>query len=509
MRKTILLCLLFLISCERKEEKEDHISTPGIVYGEVFVSPDGDDQGDGSLDHPWLSISLAISRLGPGAMLTILEGTYQVVPQIKAGVKGTADSIITVRGEPGGQVILDFNQANVGTSSYYPYTRGAVQIEKASHMLFRDLKLMNSHNAGFNMVQSDHISIINCVIENTFSSGIAGWQGCTYITVMGNTIINANDKDMVWGGVFTGSEPPHEALSIAGPHYFEVAWNLIRDCQKEGIDCKETCAHGIVHHNYVHDLDRQGLYIDAWFDTLQDIEMHDNVVHDCEAGIAVSCEDGPVAKYLQIHHNLVFNNRATGLFFSRWGENLLREDVRVYNNTFYRNGYGGTMNSDPDYWLTGGMYLFSTNLRDIIIRNNILSRNKPFELGRSGDYQENDLAVQNIIIDYNLINDVNTVSNPFYMATWTKDWVYSITGNSAVAADPLFADAAAGDFRLESTSPAINAGNPGTEYNDPDGTRNDIGAFSASYKGDYFWWKNEFPPVIDDIASWAESDYYK
>src|SRR4030042_1789797 len=352
----IILCLPFLTTCENKDDTEDDKSAHGLVYDEVFVSLTGNDDGDGTIDEPWKNISLAISRLGAGATLTILEGAYQVTPMVKVSGKGMAGELITIRGEPGKQVILDFNQANVGHTSYYPYTQGAIQIEKASYIMFRDIKLMNSHNAGFNMVQSDHISIINCVTENTFSSGIAGWQGCPCITVMGNTVINANDEDMVWGGVFTGGEPPHEALSIAGPHYFEVAYNLIYDCRKEGIDCKETCAHGVVHHNYVHDLARQGLYIDAWFGSLEDIEMYENIVHDCEAGIAVSCEDGPVARNLRIHHNLVFNNRATGLFFSRWGDDLIREDVQVYNNTFYRNGYGGSANGNPDYWLTGGLY---------------------------------------------------------------------------------------------------------------------------------------------------------
>ena len=97
------------------------------------------------------------------------------------------------------------------------------------------------------------------------------------------------------------------AISVAGSHHFEVAWNHVYNGQKEGIDVKETAAFGTVHHNYVHDCKRQGLYIDGWFGKLEQLEMNENVVHNCEAGIALSSEDGPNTKNLRIHHNLVYN----------------------------------------------------------------------------------------------------------------------------------------------------------------------------------------------------------
>ena len=45
--------------------------------------------------------------------------------------------------------------------------------------------------------------------------------------------------------------------------------------------------------------------------------------------------------------------------------------------------------------------------------------------------------------------------------------------------DPKFVDWENGDYRLQSTSPAIDAGPPDPQYNDRNGSRNDIGMFGG------------------------------
>lgn len=49
-------------------------------------------------------------------------------------------------------------------------------------------------------------------------------------------------------------------------------------------------------------------------------------------------------------------------------------------------------------------------------------------------------------------------------------------GTGEISADPLFADAV---YRLTDESPCKNTGNPSVFYNDPDGTRNDMGAYGG------------------------------
>lgn len=51
--------------------------------------------------------------------------------------------------------------------------------------------------------------------------------------------------------------------------------------------------------------------------------------------------------------------------------------------------------------------------------------------------------------------------------------------NGNISTDPLFADRESGDFSLKSDSPCLDAGNPDPMYHDPDGSRNDMGAYGG------------------------------
>ncbi len=455
----------------------------GAPLPEVFVSLSGSDSNPGTRNKPLRSIQKAVDQLGPGKTVTLLDGLYELAAPVTVTAKGSPENWVTIRGEKGARVILDGLKINIPDSGIYPRNNGLLQVENAAYVRVVNIHVRNSRRSGINIQESRHIDIINCSSENSLSPGISSWQRCEYIRILGNTVINANDMEMSWTP-YKGHEAPHEAISVAGSHHFEVAWNHVYNCKKEGIDVKETAAFGTVHHNYVHDCARQGLYIDAWFGQLEHIEMYKNVVHGCESGIAISSEDGPNTRNLKIHHNLVYNNRATGIFFSRWGADNLREEVDVYNNTFYRNGWGKNFSGDPQYWLSGGCYFYSTRLKDVRIQKNIFARNFPFEIGHTSRFADNWSGSQHIDISRNLIQDINKGSFPLYLHTWLKDSVYTMTGTHAILADPLFMDPENGDFRLKDESPAKDAAG---HY---------LGAFPKGAAKENFWWKSNFPPEI-------------
>jgi hypothetical protein len=63
-----------------------------------------------------------------------------------------------------------------------------------------------------------------------------------------------------------------------------------------------------------------------------------------------------------------------------------------------------------------------------------------------------------------------------------------MTDDSVVDLADLFIDLPNKDYRILKNSLAENIGNPDTSYNDPDGSRNDIGAYGGEYALD---WTND------------------
>lgn len=68
-----------------------------------------------------------------------------------------------------------------------------------------------------------------------------------------------------------------------------------------------------------------------------------------------------------------------------------------------------------------------------------------------------------------------------YNDIWNTNLDYSwvTPGVGDISADPLFMNMDKGDYRLQENSPCIDAGDPDSQYNDIDGSRNDMGAFGG------------------------------
>jgi parallel beta-helix repeat protein len=157
-----------------------------------------------------------------------------------------------------------------------------------------------------------------------------------------------------------------------------------------------------------------------------------------------------------ISGNIAYNNTALGnseirgaIYF--WGDN-----IQALNNTMDNNTAGFT-------------YLNST---DCDVRNNIMSNNIEYGLQARSYVGPN----VNVTVDY---NDIWNTTGPDYNAE-------AIPGGNDISADPLYGD----EYILTVGSPCIDAGDPNPIYNDPDGSRNDMGAIP---------YEQESPPIITII----------
>ncbi|NKB67899.1 MAG: hypothetical protein GKR89_12630 [Candidatus Latescibacteria bacterium] len=153
-------------------------------------------------------------------------------------------------------------------------------------------------------------------------------------------------------------------------------------------------------------------------------------------------------------NNIVANNGGLGI-------TVISSSPIIRNNTFYANAN----------W---AIWLQSTTAE---VTANIIANNSSGINNRVG-------AVP--IIAYNLQFD-NTTEFGGGLASDVGE----------VTRDPKFTDARDSDFTLAEDSPAIDAGLPGAQHVDPDGSHNDIGAFGGPFAA--FWATSYTGPVVTSI----------
>jgi hypothetical protein len=464
--------------------------------GTYFVAVSGDDNGTGSFDHPWATINHAASKARAGDTIIVRGGRYRLSAQVRPRHSGRRNAWITFIGYPGEEPVLDAAMIDRSSVMRNGLDNGAFQIEDVSYVRVIDLAIANARDAAFTVRDSRHIALINNSTTSAFSSGIAVWdtnndgRATRHIQIIGNTIVKANTWDMAPPDIPRQGEPPHEALSIGGAADFEVAYNHVYGSDKEGIDIKEASKDGKVHHNVVNDLSRQGIYIDAWYGVLQRMEVYSNVVYNCQgAGLVLSVEGGTLVEDINIHNNLVFNNEGSGLLFSVFSDNGPRRRIKIAHNIFYHNGYGAAKPGQSYYWITGGLYFMSANIRDVAISKNIFSSNRGFQIGYNQSLLDQLQSWQNfarerkIEIRKNVIYGRNLMNSPIEGggdAFPYRGKIYAVNGQRPIFANPMFKDPAHQDF--------VSHRGLATH-----GIRAGLWPPNAASKS---WWKHDFPPRL-------------
>ena len=119
------------------------------------------------------------------------------------------------------------------------------------------------------------------------------------------------------------------------------------------------------------------------------------------------------------------------------------------NGIFINTGNGEIINNT----IVGNDVVFSGDCAGLLFRNNIINNSYP-DITFADQYSQN-----GIIIDYSMF-----------------DYDLGI-GSNNIAGDPGFLNYLY--FTLSPTSPCINAGHTDNQYNDTDGSRNDIGAYGG------------------------------
>lgn len=162
------------------------------------------------------------------------------------------------------------------------------------------------------------------------------------------------------------------------------------------------------------------------------IDSINNYLHDC-AGDGIENASTGLGIW-RVLGNIIESNTGRGLYQSAATSAGI---IHLMNNTIALNGNSGLETTDTD---------IGVNMINEIYYNNG---------DAAGEYNV-ELAVAAELIGWHSYND-------FYQGSGSAGNLSNLTTNSTeITTDPLFTNAAGGDFSLTSSSPALNTGYPGT-----------------------------------------------
>ena len=195
--------------------------------------------------------------------------------------------------------------------------------------------------------------------------------------------------------------------------YNLVQNNHVHHIAQSDSDCTSNGGSGINSNNYYH----------GYHNAIVGNFVHHIGPENCKfiSGIYMSTSG-------QVQNNVVYRNGNWGI--QTWHD---AADINISNNTVAYNGKGILVGG-------GGYYHLKGPADRIIVANNIVSRNSRHGIAEMGKVGDNNTYVQNLSYG----NGID----------WMLKKGHVHTGD--INAEPLLVDAARGDFRLSSGSPAID-----------------------------------------------------
>jgi len=439
---------IFVKSPQPAYPLSDHL--PGIASSfqsatatPFFVAPDGNDSNPGTEALPWRTIQKAASTLVAGDTVYIKNGTYHETVQPKNS--GTSKGYIVYSAYPGHNPIID----GAGVSGDY---RGLFAV-RGSYIIISGLTVRNSKAAAIHVRGSNNIIIRGNRTEESASSGIGIWRSSN-IVVDGNVVVNAVNTP-------SGLQ---ECITIADVEHFQVKNNQVytkdnRSINGPGIDVKDSSSYGEIFKNVIHDLPTSGIYVDAWDGYNHHHDIFQNYIYNTNTGISIGSERDGEVRYLDIYNNVIYHVSYAGISFQQAGNDGLRRDIDIFNNTIVESySHGGA-----------GILVRTYNVQNIVLINNLINFGPDTSSGQIKAY-----------LPEEIVSITNLVYGP-KKQTQDPDLVEITAGT--IDADPMFVSRETQDFRLQADSPAVDSGsdvNLTSDYDGhsrPQGMGYDIGAF--------------------------------
>ncbi|BDI28607.1 hypothetical protein CCAX7_006580 [Capsulimonas corticalis] len=440
-----------------------------------YVAANGNNANPGTLALPWRTIQYAADAVTAGGTVYVRGGVYN--EQVKIRRSGSAaGGYLTFRSYPGEVASVSGKGLSPGGQS------GLIDIANQSYVIVQGFDIggfttASSSNvpvgifitgAGTNIqILGNHVHNITTTVTsasgNALGVAVYGTNGAAPI---GNLVISGNEVDHLKTG-------QSESVTINGNvQNFQVTNNQVHDNNNIGIDAigfegtspvasTDQARDGVISGNLVYNitsaknpayggsLGADGIYVDGG----TRITVERNVIHHADIGIELASEHkGKVTSEVTARSNIVYDSYMVGVTIGGYAATVGGTDrCAIVNNTLCNNDINST---------GSGEFQIQYHATNNIFDNNIVSA------GAQGLFVNSftrSAAAPATLANNLYYSAVGAASGEWLWngVTWTGFSAFQIgTKNDSASkfASPQFVNAAALDFRVAATSPAVGAG---------------------------------------------------
>ncbi|QHZ47104.1 right-handed parallel beta-helix repeat-containing protein [Bacillus sp. NSP9.1] len=428
----------------------------------LYVSPDGNDQNEGTKEKPFRTLAHAAKEAVPGTTVMIREGTYHETLDVKHS--GTDENPVTFRNYENEKVVISgeaVTDAEYETPLVHIHDKHNITI---SGFTIQDLSVSSEEATAMGIyvsgssshitMKNNHIRDIKTTADDGNAHGIAvyGSGSMKDIKIEDNTV-----EKLTLGA--------SEAVVLNGNiDGFTISGNVVRDNNNIGIDLigyegtadqNDFVRNGVVENNTVYhnstygnpaygdDYSAGGIYVDGG----QRIDIKKNIVYENDIGIEATSEHrGKYADDVQITDNTVYENAYTGISIGGYDNKRGGTSNSVIaHNIMYRNDTKG---------LYGGQLLLQYDTKNNNIEKNIMTASHS-RIFIANDFTKND---ENIVNH----NVYHKEAGKDGLWIWKKNEYDSFSSyqkatnqdQESIYADPMYRDEKSYDFTLDPDSPA-------------------------------------------------------
>jgi hypothetical protein len=462
--------------------------------GQVHVDTAGSDMtGSGTLSNPYRTISYGVQQASASATVYVHGGLYEETDEI------LIDKPLTLKNYDTGLVVIDADGRPASAMF-----KNIIRVINASDVLVSGVSMKNCigryATAVFVSGVGNNITVRDCSIENI------GWVSNDLVTLP-STIAKSANAILVMGD------------SLGALTHVSLLSNVIHNCAT-GYGAAITITHNVdtfsVDSNRVYEISNTGIHVAGinsndismpFIKRARNGQIKHNEVSECMSGMAVSAGiyiDGAVDCILDgnktwlngvgmsigakegnaiiisniiIRNNVVYNNCIAGLILGDRDFAILFGGISVYNNTFYKNRTGTSINGVDSVGHISLGQLSDSSGGEIHFQNSYYCRfdnnivypsvGKRFFQGVPGSSMSFFSSDYNLFYRDDVATAVDFTSITLNGLTYTS--VFQILGDymvnvykdfNSIESPPGFNNAGSYDFSPVPTAPGINMGSP-------------------------------------------------